>query len=252
MKTLLIALLFPLLALAKDQIAQDDASQSAYSSEWKSGSNGGSGFGPWTQQTLTSGDPSNAGFYIATQENNADLNGIAVGGKAFGMFANGVSFEVASAFRAFSKPLGVGESFSFTMEHDRFEKKFDSDSSAAGAIGITLRTGDQAGSIEDYNKNARFEFGIYGGQANYQIYDGEENHDTGVPFTDAGLSIKFTLLTADTYDLEITTLADKKTTKLSNRKLGGASGGSLDSFCIFDRNGEKADAYFNSFAVGKE
>lgn len=252
MKTLLLALLVPLLALGKNQIAHDDASEAAYDAEWKSDSNGGSGFGPWMQQTLTSGDPSHAGFFVATQENNPDLNNIVAKNKAFGMYANGTSFEVASAFRSLSKPLGVGESFSFALEHDRFEKKFDTDATAAGSIGITLRTGNQAASIDDYNKGARFEFGYYAGQQNYQIYDGEENHDTGVPFTDAGLTVKLTLLTADTYDLEITTLADKKTVKLSGRKLGGAAGGTLNSLCIFDRNGEKFDAYFNSFEVSKD
>ena len=106
--------------------------------------------------------------------------------------------------------------------------------------------------MDDYNKGVRFEFGFYEGQGNYQVYDGEEKHDTGVAFTDAGLSVTFTLVTADTYALEITTLADKKTTKLSGRKLAGTAAGALDSFSIFNRDGEKSDAFFNGFQVTKE
>ncbi len=246
-------LLWPALALAKEQmvIAGDDASQSAYSSGWKSDS-GGSGFGGWTFQSASSGDKSYAGFFIATQEQNPEMKNAAIQGKAFGLFANGSSFEIASAFRPLNKPLGVGESFSFLLGNGKIEKKGDTDDPATGSIGITLRTGNESGGVDAYNKGARFEFGYYEGQGNYQVYDGEENHDTGVAVTDAGLSVSLTLVTADSYDLEITTLADKKTTKLSGRKLGGTAGGAIDSFCIFNRDGEKSDAFFNGFQVSKE
>lgn len=250
MKLILLPLfLLPLSPLLADSLAHDDASQSAYGSEWKSGSNGGTGFGEWTQQTQTSGEGSHAGFYIATTENNSDLNAIASGSKAFGLYANGSAFEAATAYRSLAKPLEPGATFSIQLEHGQFEKKFETDSADAGSIGLTLRNGNASGSTDDYNKGARFEFGFYGGQANYQVYDGETQHDTGVAFTENGVSIKLTLLTADTYDLEITTLPDKKTTKLSNRKLAGS--GSIESLCLFDRNGEKADAYFNSLDISK-
>jgi hypothetical protein len=200
-------------------------------------------------QTLTGSGNSNAGFYVANAGDHPDLKGSAKEGKAFGLYANGVNFESATAFRTFSKPVEVGQSVGVTFETGVFEKKFDVDSAAAGSVGITLRSGTAGNGIDDYNKGARFEFGVYAGTANYQIYDGQDDHDTGIAFIPGGVKLKFTLTGADTYDLEVTTLADQKTKTLSGRKLGGTAAGTIDSLCIFDRNWEKNDAYFNDLLV---
>jgi len=230
-------------------VAQDDAGQSAYGSGWVNGSNGGTGFGAWGFQTLTGTGNSSAGFYVATASDHPDLQGAAKDGKAFGLYANGVNFEVSSAFRAFSAPVAPGESVVVTWQTGVFLRKFDTDSDAMGSVGITLRSGTAGGAVDDYNKGARFEFGIYEGMPNYQIYDGQDDHDTGVAFSPGGVRVKITLTSADTYDLEVTTLADHKVTTLKGRKLGGDAGGTLDSFCIFDRNWETNDAYFDDFEV---
>lgn len=230
-------------------LGQDDAAQPAYSSAWADASNGGTGYGPWKQQTLTGEGESHAGFYIAAAADHGDLKGAAKDGKAFGLYANGTAYEIASVFRSFSKPIASAQSFVVSFEVGPFEKKFATDAPGSGSVGVTLRTGNEANSTDDYNKGARFEFGTYAGTPNYQIYDGEENHDTGIPFSDGGVKLKFTLVTADTYDLDVTTLGDQKTKTLSGRKLAGTAGGSIDSFCLFDRNWEKNDAYFNDFQV---
>jgi hypothetical protein len=230
--------------------AQDDAAQAAYGASWADGTNGGSGYGPWKQQTLTGEGESHAGFYIVVATDHPDLKGAAKDGKAFGFYANGTGYEIASAFRPFARPVAVGQLFVVSFQVGPFEKKFATDSPSGGSVGITLRSGNEANSTDDYNKGARFEFGTYAGSPNYQIYDGEENHDTGVPFSDGGVKLKFTLVTADTYNLEVTTLADQKMQTLAGRKLGGTAGGQIESFCLFDRNWEKNDAYFNDFEVG--
>jgi hypothetical protein len=230
-------------------VAQDDARQAAYGAEWTNGSNGGSGFTAWNQQMLTGSGNSNAGFYIASVGDHPDLKGATKNGKAFGLYANGINFEVASAFRGFSAPVAVGQSVSITWQTGVFERKFDVDSDAAGSVGFTLRTGNAGSGVDDYNKGARFEFGVYAGLVDYQIYDGQDDHDSGVLFDDGGVKLKFTLTGPDTYDLDITTLADQKTKTLKARKLGGAAGGTVDSLCIFDRNWEKNDAYFNDIEV---
>ena len=230
-------------------VAQDDATQPAYSGGWTNASNGGSGFAGWNFQTLSGTGDSYAGFYIVSASDHPDLKGAAKDGKAFALFANGVNFESATAFRAFTTPLAVGQSVSVTWQTGVFEKKFDVDSDIQGSVGIALRTGTAASGIDDYNVGARFEFGTYKDVANYQVYDGQEDHDTGVPFSDGGVRLKFTLTAPDLYDLEITTLADQKTTTLSGRKLAGAAGGSINSLCLFDRNWEKNDAYFNDLEV---
>jgi hypothetical protein len=256
MKSIIHALLFLLgcatvAAQAGDQtiLAEDAATETAYKDGWKAAS-GGSGFRDWAFQTLKSeGAESYAGFYLANPEHQPDLKGAAIRGKAFGLFANGVRFEAAAAFRALNKPLATGQTFSFLMEHGEFLKKFEGAEPTGGAIGLTLRSGNAAGSVEDYHQEARFEFGAYAGKASYQIYDGETSHESGIALSAGGLSVSFTLVTPETYDLEITTLGDKKTVTLKGRKLGGNAGGKIESFCIFDRNGEKNDAYFNGFQV---
>lgn len=233
-------------------LAEDDASNTAYKSGWSSAS-AGLGFRDWTLRTLKEQTrDSNAGFYIAEKAGNHDLNGVAIRGKAFAMYANGHGFEAAAAFRLLKKPLAVGQTFSFLLEHGAFEKKSAHDDPAKGAIGITLRSGNASENAADYNKGARFEFGCYEGSATYRIFDGGTEHDTGVALSNGGLSISLTLVTADTYDLEITKLADMKTTTLPGRKLGGTAGGKIESFCVFDRDGEKSDAYFNGFQITGE
>ncbi len=234
-----------------DIVSQDDASQEDYKPGWSSGKNGGNGFGKWNLQTKTgSGEHSHAGFYVASASDKSDLNGIADDGKAFGLYANGTAFEVAAAFRAFDRPLQAGQSFSLLMEHGQFVRKFDTDSSDAGSCGVTLlKDSAAATSTDDYNKGARFEFGYFPADAVYEIYDADGKKKLDVPFTDSGLAVTLTLLTADTYNLEVTVLASKKTYHFDGRKLAGTAGDAVGGFCLYDRNGETYDVYFNGFQV---
>ena len=245
-----VCLLSAVHAKPLDVIGDDDASKSEYGTNgWSNDHSDGTGFGKWQLRTSTKqGTNSNAGFYIAGPE-KTDLNGVAMRGKAFGLYANGTAFEEAAAFRSFDKPLQVGQSFSFLVEHGAFVKKFDTDADGTASVGLTLRTGNAASSADDYNQGDRFEFGYYQGANAYVIYDGDGTKTLDIPFTDAGMAVTLTLVTADTYNLEITTLADHKTTHLTERKLGGTAGALIESFCIFDRNGETNDAYFNGFQI---
>jgi hypothetical protein len=231
-------------------IAEDDASQSAYSGGWDTGKNGGSGFGTWTMTTEGNDNDRHSGFFIADTEHNPDLNGIMKDKKAFGLYANGSGFEQAVAYRKFEKPLVAGDSFSYMFEHGTFEKKGDKDDPTPGSLGLVLRSGNANSSTSDYNTGALFEFGYYQGKSNYQIYDGTEATDSGIAFTDGGLSVTVTLTGADSYDLEVQTLSDKKITKLPGRKL--KSSGSIESMAVFDRNGEKNDAFFNQFQISRD
>ncbi len=233
-------------------LAEDDATALSYKDGWST-EGGGTGFDDWTFRTAhVEGAESHAGFFLGEPKRNSDMKGAAVRGKAFGLYANGVGFEVAEAFRPLKKPLGAGMTFSFLMAHGDIIKKFEKDDPSEGSIGITLRTGNTAGAIDDYTRGARFEFGWYEGKKTYQIYDGGSEHDTGIPLSTGGLSVSFTLLSPDSYELEVTNLADGKTTTLKNRKLRGASAAPIESFCIFNRDGEKFDAFFNGFQITGE
>ena len=231
-------------------IAEDDAAHSGYSGSWGNDKNGGSGFAAWITTSEGTGADQHAGFFIADTSSNSDLNGIAKENKAFGLFANGAAFEQAVAYRAFNKPLETGDSFSFMMETGGFEKKSDKDTAGGGAIGLVLRSGTASSSPADYNAGAMFEFGHYQGTTNYQIHDGTQNADSGVAFTDSGVIVTVTLTGSDTYDLEIQTAKDKNLTKLAGRKF--KSTGSIESMAVFNRNGEKNDAYFNGFQISRE
>lgn len=233
-------------------IAEDDASQAAYGGGWDNSKNGGSGFTNWTLTTEGNDNDRHSGFFIAETKNNQDLNGIAKNDKAFGFFANGPGFEQAVAYRGFDKPLQTGDSFSFMIENGQFEKKFDKDDPTPGSVGVVLRSGNANSGVADYNKEALFEFGYYMGKSNYQIYDGSgpDKADSGVAFTDAGVSVTVTITGEDTYDLEIQTLKDKNVTKLPGRKLSGS--GAIQSMAVFDRNSEKYDVFFNQFQVARE
>ena len=235
-------------ANAKEPVgaATDDAGQPAYGSSWNT-SGGGSGFGEWKFQQRAEGSDAYAGTFIADNSTNPEMQPIGLNGKAFGLYANGPDFEAAAAFRAFLTPLQVGDTFSFRMLNVPIEQKGATDSPAGGSIGLTLRNGNAADSHDDYNKGARFEIANIKGTPTYQVYDGQSDRDTGVAYTDKGIVVTVTLTGADTYDLSITSLGDKQTKKLSGRKLGGS--GAIESFCIFDRNGEKADGFFNNFQV---
>ena len=233
-----------------DIISQDDASQEEYKPGWSSDKNGGNGFRKWNLQTKTAGgDHSHAGFYVATTSDKSDLNGIAEDSKAFGLYANGSAFEAAAAFRAFDRPLQAGQSFSLLMEHGQFVRKYDADSSDGGSCGVTLLKDAGATSADDYNKGARFEFGYFQTEAGYVIRDGDGKKKLDIPFTDAGLAVTLTLVTADTYNLEVTVLSSKKTYHFDGRKLAGTAGDAVGGFCLFDRNGETYDVFFNGFQV---
>lgn len=233
-------------------IAEDEASHSAYNGGWESGKNSGTGFGAWVHKTFGGIQAdSHAGFFIASSGTQNDLDSAALGGKAFGLFANGVDFEVACAFRAFDAPLAVGDSFSLLMECSNFVKKFDRDDPRPGVIGFSLRTGSASEVWDDFQTGARMQFGFYQGEENYQVYDGQDDHDTGVPFSDMGVSVAVTLVSPDTYDLEITQLDTKETKKLAGRKLAGVAGAPIESFAIYNQDGETGDAYFNGFQVSR-
>lgn len=232
-----------------DIIAEDSADVNDYGSGWSDGS-GGSAFGKWKMQTNIIADAnSHAGFYVASTSEKQDLKGAAINGKAFGMYANGVGFESATAFRAFNKPLKVGQSFSFLMEHGDIVKKFDMDGPGDGSIGLTLRSSTDATGTDDYNKESRFEIGYYKEDSSYAIYDGDGKKSLDIPLSGGALAVTLTLVSADVYNLEITVIASKETTHLNGRKLGGTAGTPVASFCLFDRNGEANDAYFNGFQV---
>jgi hypothetical protein len=210
-------------------MALDVASNAPYDDGWQSGDNGGSGFGPWTLAT-NNNNPSTGGFFIgsSTGNGNGDGNGdgdIDTAGEAFGLYAN--SGDEALATRSFTGgPLGPGQTFSIDFDN--------------GFIDF----GNEVVFRLFGNGNTRLVFGFGGGQSNYVVIDGTGLHDTGVPFTDEGLSVDVTLLLNNGYELSI------NGTQVFTGTIG--AGDPIDEFGLLNDNagsGSSNDAFFNSFAV---
>ncbi len=156
------------------------------------------------------------------------------------------------AFRGLTTPLARGDSFSFMLETGPFEKKAEGDQ-GGGAAGLTLRPPHAATDAPaDYKKDAVFEFGHDEGQPNYQVHDGsgDDRAATGVAFSEAGVIVTVSVTRADSYDLEIQKMSDKRLTKLPGRKFRAA--GEIGGFAIFNRNSEKNDVFFNGLRAARE
>ena len=184
-------LLLMMVVAATARAASDNAADLAYSDGWQTGDNGGSGFGAWTLQTSTASPAAN-GLFIGSSNGNGFGNGPGIdsGGSAWGLYANnGQQFPGgASALRGFS--LGIGQKLSIDMDNGFID--------SGRTVALRLLVG---GAI-------RFELQFVGGNSNYSVVGGGGTVDTGLPFTDGGLHVEFTLTGVDTYSVGITRLAD--------------------------------------------
>ncbi len=221
---------------------EDDASQPAYAGGWFYGDNGGTGFGPWV--FAASGPISSQwnGFYIGSSTNNGggESPGIDVNGDSWGIYAN--NNNIAAAYRAIATgALQVGQSLSFSMDNGYIN-------SGGPYVGFVLRNGD---STTNYVAGARFQFVFFGGQDDYQIYDNSGQQDSGIFFTDTGLQFVFTLVTADTYNLQV---IDNNTyvTNTFSGTLSGTPGSGINSIAFFNFGAGPSpacDCFFNSLQI---
>jgi hypothetical protein len=244
----------PLLHAQQNNIADDLAANSEYENGWSGGQNGGYGFGEWKLVAQPSDEESKtySGHFIAQDVDHSDLNGIATNGRAFGMYANGHRFEKAVAFRPFKEPLRIGDTFSIKFEHGDFVKKFDIDSDDPGSVGFTLRTGNANNTESDYQTGSRFQISYNKDKNNYILIDKDGEFDTGINYTDSGISVSFTLTGPDTYDLEIITLGDRSIKNFTGRTLAGDASGAIESLALFAFNTEKSNAYFNTLQIARD
>ncbi len=224
--------------------AADDASDPSYTGGWATGSNGGTGFGPWTLTGSGVLGSTTNGYFIGSSLNNASGAGpgIDVAGKSWGIYANSANFT--AAYRAFATgSLAVGQTFSLNMDNGLID--------AGQPVGFTIRNGNATTGPANYNTGARFEFSFVGPSptGNYKVMDAAGSRDTGVPYTGTGVRLAFTLTGADTYSLLITDNATGATTTITGTLAGS---GSLDSFALYNRNagvGSLRDVFFNALRV---
>lgn len=250
---------------APDVLAADDAAQRAYGGGWTNGANGGYGFGAWTTLVGVVGDGDAAGFFLATNPANPDLNYVASRGRAWGLYANeggstnGVEdAQIAAAFRALPGDLAVGQTLVIDLEHGGIRSGSLSENNpprTGGWAGIGLRS--QApplqfdpdpispfGSIQ----NAQILVGFRGGDANYTVWDNQSpsGRDTGLAYTTNGVRVEVTRTGTDTFLLRLAALgAGGGSVSLT----GLTAGGSLGVLGVYNRNAQDNDVFVNRLYV---
>jgi len=237
---LALALAFSATHTARAVTAEDDAAQPVYTNGWFSGTNGGSGFGPWFLTNTVNDANDFAGFLIQ----GSGVAAVDTNGKSFAMYANGNNSDAAVAYRSFSNALTSSNVFTL---------KFKNDSVAnGGVVGFSLGSSGSFGTPVDFatiTENARFSFYFVGGSADYTIFDGNVTSDSGVPWTQAGLTLQFALVDASHYSLTIKS-ADGSATLASFFDQALQNSGNIDTFAGYNlQTGGGENDYFNQLNI---
>lgn len=213
------------------ELATDRADNLAYTNGWTAGDEGGSGWGgAWTFSTVGS-----AGSFVGTSTNNGfGGGGIDSTGVALGLFGN--NGGRINALRPFNGALSVGQSFRVQLDNGLI---------GAGEVGVRLLDAMNASAVQ-------WEFGFASGQTNYQFRDAGSlfsTADSGIPFTDDGLELLFTLEGPTNYTLEVTSLGNGKITTHTGTL---ADADPIVGVSLFNDDaglGPDYDAFFNRLAV---
>ena len=205
--------------------AMDDAGETAYGDGWISGDDGGIGWGGGWE--LVGGD--NAGLFIATSGGNPDMH---LSSPAFGMYAN--SGDLAQAIRPLAQPLTTGQTLRVKFENGLI--------TMSNSVGVAL---------ENSGGESLFECYFYGGELAYRVTDSIGNRDSGVGYTDEGVTVTFSLTGAASYDAQITgsngvsisgSLVNRSDQAIRRLRFWNYSAGS----------GDDHNAYFNDLLVVDE
>lgn len=231
-------------------VALDDASDTAYSGGWTNGSNGGSGFAAWLFGFTSPGNPSVNGNFIGSSTGNGDGadNGTIGGlpadgdinsaGAAWGLYAN--STNNVEAIRGLTGgSLAVGQTITASLDNGFLN--------TGSTVGLSLRNA--------LNQNI-WEVFFTGGNPSYTINDGAGFTGSTVGFTDEGLDITFTLVSASTYNAIIARQDGVNQVILGGSLITPGSGAqAIDEIRYFNANagsGGNFDAFGNSLAVVPE
>ena len=202
----------------------------------------GTGWGTGNAWTFTGSG--NHGNYIGDATGcGGDINpGINSSGtsKALGIWANGDGQSEAT--RNFGA-LQIGQSVALDYQNPRDM--------------LTNGNGSQALlALRDSTGTARFEFYFIGGNTQYTINDSNAlPNSSGIVYTKSGLHLVFTLVTADTYNLQVTRLDTGTNYTYVGRTLNGTSGNSISQVRFWMKNGNGGgtacqDFFFNEIVAG--
>ena len=220
-------------------VASDNEADAAYSANWLSGSNGGTGFNAWA--LIATGT---AGFFTGDSSLNAGgtSGNINTSGKSWGAFAN--TGGLASAVRTFqaggpnaASTLAIGQQFVTSFDNGFIN--------SGGTVGFGLQ--DSAG-------GNRFEFFFAGGAAGYTVSDSAPV-TTAHGFTGDGLRATFTLTGTDKYSFGLSYNTGAPASESFSGTLKGTAGNGIDRFRFFNSNAgttSNNDAFINSVAIVPE
>jgi hypothetical protein len=216
-------------------IGADTAANSAYNGGWTNGSNGGSGFGPWTLTPQPNGN--NAGFFIGSSANNGDGGAnapppgdIDTSGESWGLYAN--SGQTSEAVRPLTGTLAVNQFIRLDYDNGWIDN--------GGSVGFSFLAGGEE----------RLRLTFVGGEQNYTLHDASGPRDTGVGFTDEGMQIDFDPDSPDQYGISISPRGG--TSVVLRGDLAGTAGSGIDSIRFFNTNagpGSQRDVFVNSLLV---
>lgn len=211
-------------AKAETTIATDDAGN--YGGGWTNGSNGGTGFEPWSLSSA-SGDGFFGGNFIGNPTSAGITN---FGTTAFGQFANpNGSAAFANADRGLSQALNVGDVFSF-----QWAVNFDADGS--GNKGFNLYSGGTSGT-QLVNVNM-------GGSATISI----NGSDTGFAYGTNPMTWSFEMTNATTLSVTATPRDGVGSNYTGSFSVGAAP----DAFRFYAsglNSGDSRQPYFNNLQV---
>ena len=152
------------------------------------------------------------------------------GGQSWGLYNTGG--DVTEALRPFPAALGVGQTFSMDM---------DNGDSVVGTVGFGLQ--------DSSSGSNRLEVYFVGGRGDYTIHDATGEHDSGIPFTWAGINVLARLTSSNTYAVTIKRYIDGQSASFAGTLLNS---GQIDQVRLFDANGAGGapnNLFFNSVRV---
>ena len=197
-----------------------------YGNGWTSGSNGGTGFGAWTLSS-SGGTGGFAGAILGNPSAAAGISGMPT--NSFGLYANPLgSGSFVNAERGFSKPLGVGDSFSFVWG-------INWESGSGGNKGFNIYTGGTSGTELINVNNA-------GSEA------------ITIKGTNVGFGYGTTAMTWTITRTSETNIRVEATNRAGGAPYSGnfTISGAPDSFRFYAsgmQSGDQAQPYFNSFQL---
>ncbi len=159
--------------VAGDILAADNAGNAAYDDDWSDGDSGGYGFVGWSFGHVGP----DAGHFLSSGATNQSL-----AGRVWGLYANNGS--EANAYRVFSQPMRPGDQLQLELENNWV--------GPTGVVGVALLNG---------SSETLAEFYFAGGGANYQINDAAGARDSGLAFTENGLSMAWAMTSEDSFQL---------------------------------------------------